>query len=806
MNTLWQDVRYGLRLLLKHPGFTAIMIAVLALGIGANTAIFSVVNSVLLRPLNYPDSAALMTLWEDHTRREGPIREWTSPPGFRDWREQSTVFAHMAAMTGWGPTLTESGEPEMLAGANVSHEAFTVLGVKPQLGREFRPEEDKAGAEKVAIISHSLWQRRFNGDAAIIGRGIRLSGEIYTIIGVMPSGFQFPLINNADIWRTWEPTLNPGCQRGCATQRVIARLKPGVTVERARAEMTTLAGRFEQQFPDSNKNVGATVTPLHELIVGNVREGMLALLLAVGFVLLIACANVANLLLVKAAAREREMAIRAALGAGRARVIRQLLSESVLLALIGGTLGVLLAFWLVDWLKWIAPAGTPRIEEIGIDGRVLLFSLGVAAITGLLCGLVPAWQAAKSDLNQALRDAGAGNKGSSGGGRVRSALVVAEITIALTLLVGAGLLLRSFMLLQGVDPGFSPERVLTARLGLPQNAYPNREQVASFHNQLHQRLKTLPGVQAASYSSSVPMTGINTDTGFIIEGRPAPPPGQEGTGAWFSVVSPDYFRTLNIRLRQGRLFAESDGENAPRVIIISEATARKYWPNESPLGKRLGFGREPEWREIIGVVSDVRHFGLSLEARPTMYFSSHQVSRAFTNIVLRVQGDPLNYVAALRQEVQALDKTLALSRVQTMEEIVSATVAVPRLVMLLFASFAAVALVLASLGIYGVMAYSVTQRTHEIGIRIALGAQTRNVLGLVVGQGMKLAVLGVGLGLAASFGLTRLMESLLFGIQATDPLTFAAVALLLTLVALLACYLPARRATKVDPMIALRYE
>jgi putative ABC transport system permease protein len=805
MNTLWQDLRYGLRLLIKRPGFTAIIVAVLALGIGANTAIFSVVNSVLLRPLNYPDSGAIMTIWEDHTRREGPAREWTSPPGFHDWREQNTVFSHMAVMVGWGPTLTEAGEPEMLAGASISHEAFAVLGVKPLLGREFKPEEDKTGAERVAILGHRLWQRRFNGDPAVIGRSLRLSGESYTVIGVMPPGFQLPIINNAEIWRAWQPALSPNCQRGCITQRVIARLKPGATVERARADLTTIAQRIEQQFPDTNKYVGVTVTPLHALVVGNVREGMLALLLAVGFVLLIACANVANLLLVKAAARAREIAVRAALGASRWQIIRQLLSESVLLALIGGAVGMLLAFSLVNLLKRIAPDGTPRVAEISIDGRVLLFSLGVAALTGLLCGLVPALQASKGDLNQALREAGAGSKGSSGGGRVRSVLVVAEIAIALTLLIGAGLLLRSFLRLQSVDPGFNPAGVLTARLGLPQNAYPNRQQVANFYNQLHERLKALPGVQGVSFGSSVPMTGVDTDTSFLIEGRPAPPPGQS-QASWFSVVSPDYFRTMNIRLREGRVFNESDSEDAPRAVVIGETMARRYWPNESPIGKRLGFGRGPEWREIIGVVADVHHFGLSVDARPTMYFSSRAVSRAFTTVVMRVQGKPLDYVAALRREVEALDKNLAISSIQTLEELVAGTIAVPRLLMSLFTGFAAVALLLAALGIYGVMAYSVAQRVREIGIRIALGAQARDVLRLVVGQGMKLALLGVALGLAASFALTRLMESLLFGIRATDPLTFAGVALLLTLVALLACYVPARRATKVDPLVALRYE
>ncbi len=806
MQTLWQDLRYGARMLLKKPGFTLIAVITLSLGIGANTAIFSVMNSVLLRPLSYPDSERLMTLWEDHTRRDGPAREWTSPPGFQDWREQNSVFTHVAALTNWGPTLTEAGEPEMLVGANVSADAFAVLGVHPLFGRAFKPEEDKTGAEKVAIISYNLWQRRFNGDPAIAGKSIRLSGESYTVAGVMPAGLQFPFINNADIWRTLQPTLNPGCQRGCYTQRVIARLKPEATPERARAELTAIAGRIEQQFPESNKNVGATVVPLHELIVGDVRQAMLVLLLAVGFVLLIACANVANLLLVKAAAREREIAIRAALGASRWRIVRQMLGESLLLALLGGALGVLPAFWLVDLLKHAAPDGMPRLDEIGIDGRVLLFSLGVSALTGLLCGLMPALQASRSDLNQALREAGAGDKGSASGGRVRSALVVAEIAISLTLLIGAGLLLRSFVLLQRVDPGFSPAQVLTARIGLPQNAYPERRQVANFYARLRERLKALPGVQAVSFGSSVPMMGNDTDTDFMIEGRPAPPPDGQPV-AWFSVVGPDYFRTMNIRLHEGRVFAEQDGENAPRVVVISETMARRYWPNENPAGKRIGFGGQPaDWREIVGVVSDVRHFGLISDARPTMYFSAQQVPRAFTTLLLRVQGDPLQHVAALRKEVQALDKNLAISNVRALDEVVAATVAVPRLVMLLFAGFAAVALLLAGLGIYGVMAYSVAQRRREIGIRMALGAQARDVMALVVRQGMALALIGLLIGLAGAAALTRLMASLLYGVSTTDAATFVVVTLLLAIVVWIACYIPARRATKVDPMIALRSE
>jgi putative ABC transport system permease protein len=806
MQTLWQDLRYGVRILLKHPGFTLIAVLTLGLGIGANTAIFSVVNSVLMRPLNYPAAERVMTVWEDHTRRDGPQREWTGPPGVEDWRAQQNVFEHVAAVNNWAPTLTEAGEPQALAGASVSHEAFAVLGVKPLLGRAFSAQEDQPNADRVTILSHSLWQRRFNADPAIVGKAIRLSGDSYTVIGVMPAGFQFPIINNAQIWQTIARTFRPGCQRGCATLRVIARLQPNVTPERARVELSALAGRLEQQFPESNKNVGVTLVPLHEFTVGNVRPALLALLLAVGFVLLIACVNVANLMLAKAAARGREIAIRAALGAGRWRIIRQLLCESLTLALIGGALGLLAAYWLVDLLKALSPDGTPRLDETRLDGRVLLFSLGVSALTGMLCGLAPALQASKNDLNLTLREAGAGNKASAGGGRTRSALVVAEIAIALTLLIGAGLLMRSFVRLQSVDPGFTPAGVLTARISLPVASYASSEKAAVFFNQLHERLQALPGVQSVAFGSSVPMTGVNTDTSFTIEGRPSPSPDQQ-PAAWTSAVSHDYFRTLGIQLRAGRAFDDRESTQAPSAVVISDSMARRYWPNESPVGKRIGFGRQPEqWSEIIGVVADVHHFGLSTDARPTFYFSSRQRPRNIMTLVMRGRSAPLDFVAAVRQEVQALDPNLAISSVQPLERLVADSIAAPRFVLLLFGSFACVALLLAGLGIYGVMAYAVTQRTRELGIRLALGAQTRDVLRLVVGEGMKLTLLGLALGLAVAFGLTRLMKDLLFGVSATDPLTFLAIALLLALVALLACWIPARRATKVDPVIALRTE
>lgn len=807
LETLWQDLRYGARLLRTRPGFTAIIVIILALGIGATTAVFSVVNSVLLRPLNYPAADRIVTVWEDHTRRQGPAREWTSPTGVQDWREQgSQVFSHIAAVNSWPATLTEAGEPEVLAGASVSSEAFAVLGVQPFLGRAFTEEEDQTNAAKVIVLGHSLWQRRFNGDPAIVGKAVRLNGESYTVVGVLPEGLQLPIITNAEIWRPIRPTFNPGCQRGCYTLRVIARLQDGVTLERARTEMSAVGARIAQQFPESNKDVGVTIVPLQEFFVGDLRPALFVLLAAIALVLLITCANVANLLLSKAVAREREMAIRAALGAGRRQIVRQLLSESLLLALLGGGLGVLSAYWLVELFQAIAPTGTPRIDEVRIDGRVLLFSLGVSLLTGLLCGLVPALQAARGDLNQMLRESGAGNKMSSGGGRVRSVLVVAEIAIALVLLIGAGLLMRSFVRLQSVDPGFRPTSALTVRVGLPLTAYPKREQVGIFYQQLQEKLQAIPGVQAVAFSSTLPMAGIDTDTGFQIEGRPAPPPGQT-SAAWFSVVSHEYFNTMGINLRAGRAFDTRESEQSPCAVVVTEAMARRFFPGENPLGQRLIFGSQQTIRcEIIGTVADVHHFGLSTDARPTFYFSARQRSRNAMSVVLRTSGNPMTYVNAVRDAVRSLDPDLAITNVQTLEQLVATSVATPRFVLSLFGSFAAIALVLASLGIYGVIAYTVTQRTRELGIRLALGARGADVVRLVMGQGMRLALLGLALGLLASFGLMRLMTKLLFGVTATDPFTFAGIALLLGAVALLACWIPAQRATKVDPMIALRHE
>ncbi len=804
MQTLWQDLRYGLRMLIKHPGFAAVAVSALALGIGANTAIFSVVNAVLLRPLPYRNPERLVMVWEDHRGRGGPEREWLSPADWQDWREQNQVFERIAAMLDWGPTLTGQAEPESLVGAAVSHDMFAALGSEPTLGRSFRPEEDRAGAERVVVLSHGLWQRRFGSDPRIIGQALMLSGDSYTVVGVMPAGFKFPVIANAELWRTLRPALNPGCQRGCVVLRAIARLKPEATLERARTEMTAIARRIEEQYPQSNKGVGATLIPLHEQLVGNLRDAMLVLLGAVAFVLLIACANVANLMLARSAAREKEMAIRAALGAGRTRIVRQLLTESVLLALVGGALGLLLAYWMVDLLVSFSPPSALRVDEIAIDGRVLGFTLGLALLTGLVFGLAPAVQVSRTDLNHSLKEGGRDAPSGARGGRLRGALVAAELALALMLLVGAGLLIKSFVMLQRVDPGFNPDQVLTLNVALPSINYPDRPQITAFYTQLLDRIKALPGVQSVGTTSSLPLGGNDSDTDFVIEGRPPSPPGQQPV-AWYGLVSPDYFRALGMRLVRGRVFTERDDEKASRVVIISEAMARRYFPAEDALGKRLGTGPNA-WREIVGVMADVKQFGLEIDARPTMYLPDRQSPARAMTVVVRTTAEPLQLAAAVRAAVWEGDKNLAMAKVMPMAQLVSTSIAQPRFILLLLGIFAGVALALAAVGIYGVMSYTVTQRTREIGVRMALGARPRDVLRLVVGQGLLLTALGVGIGLAGAVGLTRLMRTLLFGVQPTDPATFALIALLLAGVALLACYLPARRAAKVDPMVALRYE
>ena len=808
-----QDLRYGIRTFLKNPGFTAIAVITLALGIGANTAIFSVVNAVLLRPLPFRDPAKLMMVRVFDVRNNN--QSSASYPNFVDWRAESRSYERLAVFRTRNFALTGGGEPARVIGAVVSADLFALLGVMPSLGRDFRPEEDRAGAG-VVILSHGLWQRRFNADPRALGRNITLNNQIFSVIGVAPAGFQFPIgADPVDLWTTIgldmaTPDGSPGmaAQRGLGYLRVIGRLKPQVTVAQAQAEMDAIARRLEKRYPDDNAHQGIRLIPAHEHLVGDVRRPLLTLFGAVGCVLLIACANVANLLLARATVRHREIAIRAALGASRGRVVRQLLTESVLLALAGGVCGALLALWGTDLLVALSPKDIPRLHEIGADGRALGFTLLISLLTGVVFGVAPALQASKMELTKALKENGRGGDGARRN-RFRAALVIAEVAVALVLMVGAGLLTGSFWRLTQVNPGFDPRNALTLRLNLPDNKYPMPQRV-EFFQRLQSRLEKLPGVSAASATWFLPLSGTNPSLGLDIEGRAAAPGERHEIDSHF--IMPNCFRALGIRLVKGRDFTALDDARGRPVVIINEAFQRRFFPNEDPLGKRIRprvstEPGDPEMREIIGVVGDVRHRGLAAEAQPVIYLSYAQlpISGSMT-FALRAESDPLGLINAARAEVRALDKELPVYEVETLDHYFAAAVAPSRFNAVLLTIFGGAALLLTAIGLYGLTSYAVTQRSHEIGLRIALGAQIRDVLTLVVTQGMKPALAGVIIGLSAAFGLTRLMKGLLFGVSAADPLTFIMTALALMSVALLACYIPARRALKVDPMMALRRE
>jgi predicted permease len=810
LEDLWRDLRYGARMLAKNPGFTLVAALTLALGIGANTAIFSVVNGVLLRPLPYKDPQRLVTVFAPRRMDQEFL---ISSGGFTVLRHQNQVFEQVAAFLPMldSSSITGDGEPEYLGGVTVSANLFTLLGVEARYGRTFLPEEEKPGANRVVVISHGLWRRRFGSDHKIIGRTISLNHEPYTVIGVMPPGFQFPPGGTSNGWLPLEIdiyiplALTPEeiNNQGKALP-VIARLKSQVGIEQAQAEMTGVAARIKRQYPDTNRDESIRLAPYHQQMVGRVRLALLVLLGAVGFVLLIACANVANLLLARAAGRRKEMAVRVALGAGRRRVIRQLLTESVLLAVLSGSLAMLVAFWGVSLLQTIIPENLPRADEIGIDGRVFGFTLLISLGAGILFGLIPALQASKVNLSDALKDGGR-SSGGSGHNRLRNLLVVSEVALALALLIGAGLMSRSFIRLMSVDPGLDPRNVLTADIRLSRSKY-SRPQQAVFFQQLLERLRAVPGIQAAGVVYPMPLSGMEENVAFDIEGQPPPAPGDQRT-AGPRGVGPGYFKAQGIQILKGRVFTEIDGGDTPPVVVINEALARRYWPDQDPIGRRISFDSrngQPIWRQIVGVVKGVRHMALSEEPRSEFYTPFTQYPLAFMTLVARTDGDPLNFVAAVRGQVQVVDKDQPISNVRTMEERLASAVSQRRFNLILLSIFAGLALSLAAIGIYGVMSYLVAQRAHEIGVRMALGAQTGDVLKLVIRQGMGLALTGVSIGLIIAFGLTRLLRNLLFGVSVTDPLTYFVIALLLATVALLACYLPARRATKIDPLVALR--
>jgi putative ABC transport system permease protein len=801
LETLFQDLRYGLRSLRKKPGFTITAVIALALGIGANSAIFSVINGVLLRSLAYRDADSIVMVWEKNFQR-GRSQNSVSPANFLDWKKQSVLFEQFAASWDTRVNLTSGGEPEEIQVQRVSSDFFSVLGVPPRLGRSFAREEDAPGANPAVVLSDELWQSRFGGNPAIIGQSITASGRTLTVVGVMPPGFHFL---NTQV-KAWIPlALDPAndWRKQGRYLRSVARLKSGVTIQQAQAELDGIAKRLEQDYPDYNKGWGANLVPMHEQIVGDIRPVLLVLLAAVAFVLLIACANVANLLLSRAASRQKELALRAALGAGRTRLIRQMLTESVLLAVMGGALGVFLAYWGIQLLLALAPDNIPRLNEITIDPRVLIFTLAISLVTGLIFGLVPALQSSRPDLSDALKE---GARGSTGGSRLfRNLFVVAEMALALVLLVGAGLMLRSFSQLHQVKTGFDTDHVLTMRVQLPTAKYQQPAQRTEFFKIAQERLATLPGVKSVGAISYLPLTGLASSTVFNLATQPDLPP-NESPGTEVRIVTPGYFSAMGIPLLKGRMLDDHDGAES-RVLVINETLARKYFPGQDPIGQRLIINWEPKVAdEIVGVVGDVKETALAEEANPAIYWPHPREPYQFMNFVLRSAIDLATLTAAAVKEIHALDPDQPVAEIRTLDQVVAKSIARPRFNALLLAIFAGVALVLASVGIYGVMNYSATQRTQEIGIRMALGAKPGDILRLVVGHGMKLTLAGIVIGVIASLALTRVMANLLFGVTATDLLTFVAVSAILTTVALIANYIPARRATRVNPVIALRYE
>ena len=807
METLLKDLRYGARGLWKRPGFTVVAVLTLALGIGANTAIFSVVNAVLLRPLQFRDPERLAIIWEDATFAGFP-RNTPAPANYVDWKTQTQSFDDVAASHESTFNLTGNGDPERVAAYSVTANFFPLLGVAPELGRVFLPEEDRPGANKVVMLSHGLWQGRYGGDPQIINRDIQLDGEKYTVVGVMPARFQF-FEHDVKLWVPLALDAEELANRGSHYLKVIARLKPGVTLAQAQADVSSVMTRIAKDDPENtfDGKLGAIVMPLREEFAGNVRSSLVVLLVAVGFVLLIACANVAGLLLARAVSRRREMALRIALGASRMRVVRQLLTESLLLAVAGGVLGSMLAYWSFAFLQKLIPEQMALLTSLKLDMRILLFTLLLSLLTGIVFGLVPALQAARIDLNDALKQ----STRVTSTGKLRSTLIVFEVALSIVLLVGAGLLIQTLFQLFNQYSVLQPEKVLTLRTVLPQSKYKEPSQRDAFYQRVLEHVEHLPGVVAAGYTTSVPLVWKGGTSGFVPEGLKQPIPGM-AYDANHREVSADYLKAMNVPLRQGRYFDKRDNAKSMPVVIINETMARQYWPGENALGRRLNISdpNDGPWMEIVGIVADVRQMGLDEPVKAEMYVPYQQLTDfsfyAPRDLAIRTSGDPMSVVSSVRGIIREVDPDQPVSDVATMADVLGVEAAQRRMGMVLLVAFAGLALLLASLGIYGVLAYFVTQHTNEIGVRMALGANRRNILGLVLRKGMGLTLLGVVIGLAASFALTRLMSSMLFGVKASDPLTFATVPLLLAAVALVACLIPARRAMQVDPMVALRYE
>ena len=798
MDSLIKDIRYGLRSLMKRPAFTVVAVITLGLGIGVNTAIFSVINVVLLRPWPYASPERLIT-----------FRPNQSAPDLADVEAQSKTISRFGGMVMQPLAYTAGPEPIQFQIGQVTGGFFETLGVQPQIGRYITTEDDKVGAPFVVVLGHDLWVKQFNHDAQIVGKTIPLSGNVYTVIGVMPASFIAP----RDTTEAWTPVhvSNPLAAnfRGVHFLRTYGRLADGVSLDQARAEMTVIDKNLAAQYPADNKNRSSVLFGLHERIVGDSRRSLLILFAAVSFVLLIACANFANLLLARAAEREREFVIRGALGAGRWRLIRQLLTESVLVSLAGGVIAVVLAIWGTSLLVAFKPENLPRLREIGVDNRVLVFTLGVSLLTGLLFGLLPAWSASRSGVGEALKEGGRSATAGGARQRLRSTFVVVELAVALVLLVGAGLLIKTFWKLRSVESGFNPDHLITMRLELPETRYKEVAPQTRFRTQILAGMNSLPGVQAAMVSE-LPLSGDSLDHDFLIEGRPPIAPGDEPSLETRSILG-DYFKVMQIPLRAGRDFGPQDvTENAPLVGIANEEMVRQYFQNEDPVGKRVRWARDSEihWITIVGVVGDVKHFGLDLPELPALYSPYTQINpwKRWMSIAARTEGNPNAMAQSIKQEIWKIDPQLPVTRVETMSEMAAESFAARRFNMSLLTLFAGLALVLAAIGIYGVMSYAVTQRTQEIGIRMALGARTFDVLRLVLRNGMTLVLIGIALGLVGAFALTRLMVTLLFGVTPTDALTIGLVSVVLIGVAFLACFIPARRATKVDPLVALRYE
>jgi putative ABC transport system permease protein len=814
LETLWQDLRQGARSLFKQPTFTTVAVVTLALGVGANTAIFSVVHAVLLQSLPYREADRLVTVWENN-RKRGNDQNVINMGNFFDWKEQNRVFEDMAAFFDTTANLKSGGDPEEIPAQIATANLFNLLGVTPVLGRTFTPDDGKPGQPRVVALSFGLWQRRFGGDPQIIGRKLTMNmfniNEV-TVIGVMPADFNWHIkagsLNRkvAEMWAPWQVGEQTR-QRAGRYASAVARLKPGVAFEQAQAEMNAIGGRLERQYNEFNANWGVNVVPLRAQFTGEIRLALLVLLGAVGMVLLIACANVANLLLARASGRRREVAVRAALGAGRGRIVRRLLTESLLLAVLGGLAGLTLAWWGTDLLVSLAPPDLLNLSQVKINVSVLGFTLGISLLTGVIFGLAPAYEATQLNLHESLKEGAKNIGGGMRSQRMRSSLVILEIALALVLLVCAGLLIRSFARLHGVDPGFNAHKVLTMRVSLPGRKYDTDQKLINFFRQAVAQMQALPGVESVGAVNYLPFAAPHAGTGVTIEGRPKLPPGQ-GLNTGVMVSDLNYFRTMQIPLKRGRLFTDQEAAEMRHVVVINEEFARKNFPGEDPLGKRVVIDMKDDNQpcEIIGVVGDSKHMNLDAEVQPMSYWPYPELAYSGMTFVIRTKGEPTAIANAARDVIRALDPEQPVADVRTMERLIGTSVARARFNTLLLTIFAVVALLLAGVGIYGVMAYSVAQRTHEIGVRMALGARAGDALWLIVRRGMALALGGVALGLAASFASTRLLKTLLFNVSVTDPLTFAGIPLVLVLVALLACLIPARRAAKVDPMVALRYE